>query len=194
MNFMSRNRQQGSGDSSAVYMIVTGDKARTHPIITAIPQMANTVRLAREPPLPKVKLQNKDSQLLDTVADVIHKLGGVETDVVHYQMLYQIWKQKPGVMAPRTLIITSQWFLLCNEDMSQRDVHLTVLDSVQIADIHKVRPEDDPLKLSLIMKPRSGTMQFSKRKWRLQADSSVVMSRVLDEMRKTFAEGGITHL
>lgn len=194
MNFMSRNRQQGVGDSSAVYMIVTGEKARTHPIITALPRMANTLRLAREPPLPKVKLQNKDSQLLDAVADVIHSFGGVEADVVHYQMLYQIWRQQPGILAPRTLIITARWFLLCNEDMSQRDVHLTVLDSVQISDIYKVKPEDDPLQLTLIMKPRSGTMQFSKRKWRLQADSSMVMSRVLEEMRKTFAEAGITNL
>ena len=190
-DFQHRSRQGGS-ESSAVYMIVTGDKARTHPIITAIPPMANAVRLAREPPLGKVKLENKDSELLDAVADIIHELGGVDTDVVHYQMLCQIWKQKPGIAVSRTLILTPQWFLLCDEDTSQRDIVLSVVDSVKVSDIHKVRPEDDPLKLSLIMKP-SG-MSFTKRKWRLLADSSMAMSRVLDEMRKIFAEAGITNL
>lgn len=191
-DFLSRNRQRGA-DSSATYMVVTRDKGRTHPIITAVPQIANVARLKREPPLQKVKLANKDSQLLDAVADIVQKLGGVETDVVHYQMLYQIWKQKPGIAAPRTLILTPKYFLLCDEDVSHRDVRISVIDSVKVSDIHNVRPEDDPVKLSLIMKP-TGSLSFTKRKWRLQADSSIIMSRVLDEIRKVFTEAGISNL
>lgn len=188
MDYMTRNRRSNDTPTSASYIIITRDKSRTHPIITAAPQHANALRLAREPPLSKVYLQNKDAQLLDAVSDMVHSVGGDESDIVHYQMLYQIWKQKPGIAVPRTFIITPRMFLLCDEDVSSRDVIIKLVDSVMIKDIHKVRPEDDPLKLSLIMKPAG--MSFSKRKWRMLADTSMTMSRVLDEIRKALAEGG----
>ena len=63
-----------------VYMLLTRDKARTHPIITTVLEAANIIRdpvdppnaFSRPRPLPRVEIRNKDSQLLDQVALLIH--------------------------------------------------------------------------------------------------------------------------
>ena len=164
-------------------MIVTKDKSRTHPIITTVPTISNIQRQIHDPPLPKVLITNKDSQLLDCVAEMIHSLGGIEIDIIFIQLLSQIWKQTPGYSVPRTLILTPKRLLLCDENLSNENVEIKLLDSVLLKDIFKIRPEDDPLKLTLIMKPQS-KVSLVKRKWRLLGDSALIIVKIMDELRK----------
>jgi hypothetical protein len=173
------------------YMLITKDKARTHPIITTIPHVANLLREAHVPPLPKVLIANKDSQLLDSLLELIQSLGGgLDTDVVLTQFISQIWKQRPGYAILRTLILTSQRLLLCAERVERVDVQLELVDSVLLKDIHKIRPEDDPRRLTLIMKPQ-GKMSLVKRKWRLESDSPMIIVKLTDEIRKTIEAASV---
>jgi hypothetical protein len=172
------------------YMVITKDKARTHPIITTIPHVANLLRESRFPPLPKVVISNKDSQLLDCLLELIQSLGGgLDTDIIFTQYISQIWKQRPGYSILRTLILTSQRLLLCAESLERVDVKLDLIDSVMLKDIHRIRPEDDPTKVTLIMKPQ-GKMSLVKRKWRLQSDSPMIIVKLTDEIRKTMEASG----
>jgi hypothetical protein len=175
--------------SSISYMIVTKDKSRTSAIISVVPQLASERRRNQTPPLPKVLIANKDSQLLDAVSDITRRLKSDETDIVHYQILYQIWKQKPGVAIERSLIVTPKVLLLCEESIDPSSLNVTVraIDSVRLKDIYRVRAEDDPLKLTLIMKPE-GKVSFVKRKWRLLGDAAMAISRAYEEIRKVNTE------
>ena len=88
------------------YMILTRDKAHTYPIITRLPQIANAIRSNLKPTLlPNVKIDNKDAQLLEHVMKHISTLGS-DHDIVHYQMAYQVWRTRPGVRVPRTVVLT----------------------------------------------------------------------------------------
>lgn len=174
----------GRGVSSSmavfVYMILTKDKSRTHPVVTTVLPAANRLRVPEDfvdedtdrssdcpPPalltrtraLPKVEIRNKDSQFLDQVALLVHThdtlrgkssaAGGgkrkaktknqnivinpsseesydstshqhVEAvDVVHAQLLSQVWRKKPNYSEPRTLVITPSFFLLCAEALDK---------------------------------------------------------------------------
>jgi hypothetical protein len=60
---------------------------------------------------------------------------------------------------------------------------------VMLKDIHRIRPEDDPTKVTLIMKPQ-GKMSLVKRKWRLQSDSPMIIVKLTDEIRKTMEASG----
>jgi hypothetical protein len=166
------------------YMLITKDKARTHPIITTIPSIANLRRDAHEPPLPRVLISNKDSQLLDRLLEIIQSLGGgLDTDIIFTQYISQIWKQRPGHSVLRTVILTSQRLLLCSEELDQIEIKLEVIDSVLLKDIFRIRPEDDPTKITFIMKPQ-GKMSLVKRKWRLQSDSAMTVVKMTDEIRR----------
>ena len=70
------------------------------------------------------------------------------------------------------------------ESLESVDVKLNVIDSVLLKDIQRIRPEDDPTKVTFIMKPQ-GKMSLVKRKWRLQSDSPMVIVKLTDEIRKT---------
>lgn len=171
-------------------MILTRDKARTHPIVTTVPPLANTIRLAKHPPLNKVKIQNTDGELLDSVVHIVRDLDGELTDVVHYQMLYQYWKKKADVSVPRTIIITPTFFLLCEENLASIDVQLKLIDHVAIKDVRTIRSEDDPLELTILIKP-SSRLKLKDRRWRLRSDTRAAMSRVRDECRKACADLGV---
>lgn len=71
--------------------------------------------------------------------------GGVgpslETDVVLYQMLWQIWRQRPGVSVARSLIVTPAAALLCSEDIRAPDVRIRLIDSSPLKNIQSVSVE-----------------------------------------------------
>jgi hypothetical protein len=71
------------------YMIITKDKARTHPIITTIPNVANLLR---------------ESARLSPRA---HSIAGRGTGHRHHLHSIHLWKQRPGYSILRTLILTS---------------------------------------------------------------------------------------
>jgi hypothetical protein len=217
------------------YMILTHDKSLTYPLITSLPSAANAIRQERY--LSKVIRENRDLQLFDCVTDMIQSIyradvdkgggggvgggngaaaggtvgrgGGYETDLVYYQMLSQIWRQKPGIQIPRTFIITPKVLLLCHEDITSINIRLQLIDSVHVSNIYRVRLErDDPLKITIIMKPE-GALSFTKRKWRLMAVPAAgdgtqgsggstsgganMILKMRDEIRKTCADANVPH-
>lgn len=86
----------------STYLIVTRDKARTHPMVTRIPQVANVQRASHSLlKLPNVKIENKDGPLLEQVMRYVNSLGMMQDDISHYQMVYQVFplsreKEKAG--------------------------------------------------------------------------------------------------
>lgn len=170
------------------YMIVTRDKAHTYPIITRLPQIANAIRGNLKPvPLANVKIENKDAQLLEHVMKYISNMG-TDNDIVHYQMVYQVWRTRPGVRIPRTVILTQSLILLCSEELHSVNIGLKVLDSASLKDVFKIYPEDNPLYMTIVFKPSS--VFSSRRKWRLCTDSRNTVSRLLEESRRACAEKG----
>lgn len=170
------------------YMIVTRDKAHTYPIITRLPQIANAIRSNLKPiPLFNVKIENKDAQLLEHVMKYISTMG-TDNDIVHYQMVYQVWRTRPGVRIPRTIILTQSLILLCSEELHSVDIGLKVLDSASLKDVFKIYPEDNPLYMTVVFKPSS--VFSSRRKWRLCTDSRSTVQRLLEESRRACAEKG----
>lgn len=173
------------------YMILTRDKARTYPIITRLPQIANAIRSNLKPcSLPNVKIDNKDAQLLEHVMRFTAKNQGSDHDIVHYQMVYQVWRTRPGVRIPRTVVLTHSMILLCSEELHTADIGLKVLDSSSLKDVHRVTAEDNPLYATLVFKPSN--MFSSKRKWRLCTDSRNTVSRLMEECRRACMEKGNT--
>ena len=110
----------------------------------------------------------------------------MDPDVVHYQMLFQIWRNKPGVSAARSVVLTPSLLLLCEEDLSSVDVHLKILDTAFLKDVWKITPEANPLQLTFIFKPTS--VFATRRKWRLRADSRQAMAKLEEECRRVCTE------
>jgi hypothetical protein len=182
----------GHRQATTSYMIVTNDKSLTSPLITTLPTVANQLRQERE--LPKVFRDNYDSQFLDQVTKLIRvelQCENDETDVVYSQLVYQLWAHRPGVLVPRTLIITPMLLLLCHEEMTSINVSLRLIDSVRLTNISRVRPETDPLKVTIVMKPE-GALSFKKRKWKLMADSPSMIMKIRDEVRKTAQDAKVS--
>jgi hypothetical protein len=174
------------------YMVVTREKSNTHPIITKIPKAANSARTDRTNTVSamisdNVKIFNRDSQLLDAVADYAEskshgKSKKHDPDIAHYQMLHQIWRKRPGVSAPRSIVITSTFLLLCIEDLHRQDVKLSVLDYSSVGDISKVIAEDDPFCVTVVFK--SASFGITQRKWRVRLSSTAAASKLLQDLRK----------
>lgn len=185
------NIDEISSEFLTSYMIVTRDKARTYPIITKIPQISNAARglLAGEKPYRNVRINNRDDELTNQVIEKIKQLGSYDPDVVHYQMLYQTWRKHPGVLLPRTIILTPSLFLLIEEDLYCKDVRINLIDNAPAKDVHKVILEDDPSMITIIFKP-SSKMFSMKRKWRLVAAYPTAVTRLYDECKRLCATHG----
>lgn len=180
------------GDSpNHQYMIITREKSHTHPIITKIPKAANAARTANSGThdltgADNVQIYNRDSQLLDAVVDFAESKSQGKTkhdpDVAHYQMLHQLWRKRPGVSAPRSVVVTSTLLLLCSENLLEQDVKLTVLDSSPVSDVSKIVAEDaDATCVTIIFK--SASFGITQRKWRLRLKSTAAATKFLSDIR-----------
>ena len=50
-------------------------------------------------------------------AEISGGLGdGLDSSVCNYQLVFQRWKTRPGVVVPRTVIVTDDMIFLCDED------------------------------------------------------------------------------
>lgn len=173
------------------YMIITREKSHTHPIITKIPKAANATRTANSGThsltgANNVLIFNKDSQLLDAVVEFAESRsqGKVkhDPDIAHYQMVHQLWRKRPGVSAPRSVVVTSTLLMLCSENLLEQDVKLTVLDSSSVSDVSKIVAEDaDASCVTIIFK--SASFGITQRKWRLRLKSTAAASKFLSDIR-----------
>ena len=137
--------------------------------------------------LGNVRIMNKDGELLDSVISSVSSLG-MDPDIVQYQMVYQTWPEKPGISAPRSLILASKMIILCDEALDSFTVDLKIIDSANVRDIWKVQNEDDPLVLLLIFK--SQTLFGARRKWRLKASSRQAVIKFQEDCRRVCMENG----
>jgi hypothetical protein len=167
----------------AKYMIITREKSHTYLVITRLPQVANQIRNSYQPyPLTNVKIENKDSQLVEQVMRYI-QVQGIH-DVVYYQMCFQTRSKAPTVFLPRSLILTQSLILLCYEDLASSDVQLAVLECWKLKDIHKISV-DESNNLQLIVTFAMRTNVFGNRKkWRLLTDSRNASNKMLEELRR----------
>lgn len=174
--------QKGFRDDSQFiayyYGIITQDKSATYPIISRVPQIANRLRKMSSSPLRNVKIENKDSALLQSIIDYLKGKKG-DSDVNHYQMVYQVWRKQPGVKAARSIILTRTHLLLCDEDLLEaRDVKITVLESYTRKELNKAYIEEEsPLFITLVFKPSS--VFSASKKWRLFIESRDAAAKLL---------------
>lgn len=184
---ISELMDHSSTEPTVAYMILTRDKSHTYPIVTKIPQVANAARAVAwtDKIFKNVLRMNKDDELVARVTLAAQSLG-VDSDVVHYQMLYQVWRHRPGVEAPRTVILTPSLLLLCEEQLNSASVDMIIIDQSAAKEVYKVQLEDDPLLLTIIFKPTK--MFASRRKWRLKTDNKGAVSRLQEECRRICQE------
>lgn len=172
----------------AKYMIITREKSRTYPIITRIPQVANQQRNHHLPnPLTNVKIENKDSQLIEQVMHNIRAQG--DMDIVFYQMLFQTKSKQPGMLFPRSIVLTQSLIILCVEDLYSVDIQLTVLEYWKLKDIHKVQAEDNNMMQVTIHFKRTNVIG-NRKKWRLCTDSRNASTKLMEECRRACIEQG----
>ena len=170
------------------YMILTREKTRTYPLITRINKAANLQRSSFVPiPLSNVQIDNKDFQLVERVMHATLSLGG-DHDIVHYQMSYQVWRKRPGVRVPRTIILTQSLLMLCSEELNKKDIHLDVIDTAALEDVQKIYMDDNPLYVTFVLK--SNTLFAKTRKWRMCTDSRATSTRLQEECRRACADKG----
>lgn len=192
--------------SETIYMILTGDKSLTYPLITTIPTISNELRNKKS--LPKIIRKNCDSEFLEKITNLI-KLNPsyqniLETDVIYYQMVSQLYKKKNDVthttsyvLISRALVITPKVILLCHENYNQniQNVNIQLIDSFLITNLLKIRQENDPLKITLIFKSDNSLISsFMKKKWKLVCDKNNITLKIRDELRKLCFENNINDI
>ena len=148
----------------------------------------------------KVKISNKDGQLLDAVhgacqavsfkaaAATLTRRGqapvDLDSNITQYQLLHQVWRTKPGVRAQRSLILTPSVAILAEESLGVIDVSLTIHGAEQLTQVQCVRLERNPLQLTFVFKASGLGVFQGRKKWRLQCGSAAVAARLLEECRK----------
>lgn len=177
--------------ASLRYMVLPRDKARTYSIIASIPKAANIQRSEFLPiPLPNVQISNNDFQLVQKVMECTASQDtGGDHDIVYYQMLFQVWRSKPHVKAPRTIVMTKTLLLLCRECLTSSDISIEVVDKALLSDVQKIAPAaDSPLHVTLVLRPPK--VFAAARKWRLCLDSPAASSRLQEECRRACSAAG----
>lgn len=170
-------------------MIITREKSRAYPVITRVPQIANQIRNHHQPtPLTNVKIENKDSQLIEQVMRYIQAQG--DHDVVYYQMCFQTRSKAPNVFLPRSLILTQSLILLCYEELTSSEVQLNVLECWKLKDIHKIAvDESNQMQVILTFAKRTNVIG-NRKKWRISTDSRNASSKLLEELRRACNDMG----
>jgi len=180
--------------ASRRYMVLPRDKARTYSIIASIPKAANIQRSEYLPiPLPNVQISNNDFQLVQRVMECTASQDtGGDHDIVYYQMLFQVWRSKPHLKAPRTIVMTKTLLLLCRECLTSSDISMEVIDKALLSDVQKIiaPAADSPLHVTLVLRPPK--LFAAARKWRLCLDSHAASSRLQEECRRACSAAGCT--
>lgn len=177
-------------DNSQNYIIITRDKAKTYPIISTLPPLANSIRLVADNSQRKVLIENTDAQLLDGITDILRSFQSNLVDVLHYQMLHQYRKKEPNILFPRSLVISQEMILLCDEDLTLSHVKVSCADSNRLKNILHLRFEDNPLHLTILFKSKA--VFGPGKKWRLIFESRSAAMRTRDECKRACAEVGNT--
>jgi len=132
----------GSQDEEYEYVFCPRNRADTYKLSKGLPKLAAAAAEAMPGPMRgafdeegagkgSYVYENEDNAVLAKVSNLVTELnyfkkkgaGGEASQrsvaaftPLYYTMVYQRWKTRPGVLAPRTLIVTEAGLILCNED------------------------------------------------------------------------------
>lgn len=175
-------------DNGYTYVIITRDKSKTYPIITTLPPLANSVRSVADNSSKKVLIENTDAQLLDGITDILRGLKSTLFDVTHYQMVFQYKKKYPKVLYSRSLVVSQELILLCDEDLTSCQAKVSLVDSNRLKNIFQVRVEENPLHVTILFKSKA--FVGPGQKWRLVFESRTAAARSREECHRACAEVG----
>lgn len=183
-----------SSDSSVdcTYVLVTSDRRRTVSLLRMVQ--------SRLPPAPAgetigelAPIDNDDRLFLDL-------LGASRTseDVLHYQILHQVWKRGERGAARRAFVLSDSKVYLLDESYvgseeedgppqhtggRPGDVSLSVIDSASLSKVTEVRAADeDPRRITLVILPSSRVMRSHR--WRLVCADGEGAERLVDDVRR----------
>jgi hypothetical protein len=197
------------------YSILSRDQARTKDIITLIPSETDLTRMiedARELGRQnarstdrKMQVHTCDEQLFTALHESLYttkeieKHKDVDKDVLWYQMLHQTWRKRPGVFIARSVIMTSHYVILCDEDPRSVDVQLLILDKVKYKDITKIEEGSDAVTnqqmtvlkknarfdedLAITFHLKGPHVYSAPRKWRLICETKKTMNALVEQVR-----------
>jgi len=138
-------------------------------------------------------IDNDDKTFLDA-------LGATRSneDVVHYQILHQIWKRGDRVASRRAFILTDAKVYLLDEtyngdgtkpedekDKLKKlgDISFAIIDSARLSRVTEVRAaNEDPRKITLVILPQSKLKRSHR--WRLVCNDGEGAERLIDAVRK----------
>ena len=136
----------------------------------------------------KVLIENTDAQLLDGVTEILRGLKSTLFDVTHYQMVFQYKKKHASILYPRSLVVSQDFILLCDEDLTSCDAKISLVDSNRLKNIFQVRTEENPLHLTIMFKSKA--VFGPGKKWRLIFETRTAATRTREECKRACAEIG----
>lgn len=173
------------------YVIITRDKSQMHPIIEHFSNAASLARqmfsgssgLALSTNLP---IASKDVELISQL-----RLQTINTKVVceimHYQIVHQTWRMRPGILVPRTVILTPSHALLFYEELHAHNVQLILLDKAAYGNVVEVKIEkSSPGHITFVL--RASPLITKTRKWRLYLNNQQALSRLYDAIKSCCAD------
>ncbi|CAM9208838.1 unnamed protein product [Chrysoparadoxa australica] len=92
-------------------VVMTRSRSRSYTLLSLLESLANKARGARTPP---VAIENEDAALLERIGRLPDQ--GHTAAVLSYSCLFQKWPLRPWVLAPRTLVVTTERVWLLDED------------------------------------------------------------------------------
>ena len=143
-------------------------------------------------------IENADGEFLDELNSIVSTMllptvrHELNMEVRHVQLLYQIWRKKPGVRAARTIVITSSLFILLEEDLRTVRVNLKLISWTDAKHVQKIISDTKyPLQITFVLLGAENKHSLSfTRKWRLQAESRESLRRLKDECKRVCADQG----
>ena len=101
-------------------------------------------------------------------------------------MVFQL-NSKPKInkiiIAPRSIIITQTYILLCSEKL-YGDVDLVVIENCKLKDINKIQIDQYDDKYIVIRKKSNKLFSSKTIRWKLFTDSNCLSLKLLEEIRK----------
>ena len=124
----------------------------------------------------------------DSMVQPLATLGADDLSSVGlYQLLFQRWKSRPGVLAPRTLILTDTTVFLCAEDhggLGRGNPRLAVIDQSPLSEVASVRPDEAPDQVTIFIK-----RTLKHKRWRLVTSNRRNAERLVSEVRRCIGAG-----
>lgn len=99
-----------------------------------------------------------------------------------YQLCHQRWKSRPGLLAPRTVVVTDTTAFLCAEDhggLGRGAPRLRIVDQAPLGDVASVLPEERPDQVTVVVR-----RPLKHKRWRLALGTRANAERLVAELRR----------